>query len=178
MVKNSIKKRLLAFMLVLAVVFANGVSIVSADGATLVGDGTEENPYVISSAEQLAALGDLDEVGYAELAADIDMSEQDALPHIIKKLTGRFDGKGHMVSGLKLVGSEGEKWGDKVNTGFVSVLAGNICNLKLENISVATESQNNYVGTLAGQIIVALTFAVIFAATAYVIKVNKPVSVL
>ena len=87
MVKNSIKKRLLAFMLVLAVVFANGVSIVSADGATLVGDGTEENPYVISSAEQLAALGDLDEVGYAELAADIDMSEQDALPHIIKKLT-------------------------------------------------------------------------------------------
>ena len=47
MVKNSIKKRLLAFMLVLAVVFANGVSIVSADGATLVGDGTEENPYVI-----------------------------------------------------------------------------------------------------------------------------------
>lgn len=33
-------------------------------------------------------------------------------------------------------------------------------------------------GTLAGQIIVALTFAVIFAATAYVIKVNKPVSVL
>ena len=152
MVKNSIKKRLLAFMLVLAVVFANGVSIVSADGATLVGDGTEENPYVISSAEQLAALGDLDEVGYAELAADIDMSEQDALPHIIKKLTGRFDGKGHTVSGLKLVGSEGEKWGDKVNTGFVSVLAGNICNLKLENISVATESQNNYVGTLAGQI--------------------------
>lgn len=32
--------------------------------------------------------------------------------------------------------------------------------------------------TLAGQIIVALTFAVIFIATAYVIKVNKPVSVL
>ena len=32
--------------------------------------------------------------------------------------------------------------------------------------------------TLIGQIIVALTFAVIFIATAYVIKVNKPVSVL
>lgn len=32
--------------------------------------------------------------------------------------------------------------------------------------------------TLAGQIIVALTFAVIFIATAYVIKINKPVSVL
>ena len=32
--------------------------------------------------------------------------------------------------------------------------------------------------TLVGQIIVALTFAVIFIATAYVIKVNKPVSVL
>ena len=33
-------------------------------------------------------------------------------------------------------------------------------------------------GTLAGQVIVALTFVVIFLAAAYVIKVNKPVSVL
>lgn len=33
-------------------------------------------------------------------------------------------------------------------------------------------------GTLAGQIIVAVTFAVIFIATAYVVKVNKPVSIL
>ena len=32
--------------------------------------------------------------------------------------------------------------------------------------------------TLIGQIIVALTFAVIFLARAYVIKVNKPVSLL
>lgn len=32
--------------------------------------------------------------------------------------------------------------------------------------------------TLIGQVIVAVTFVVIFIATAYVIKVNKPVSVL
>ena len=151
MVKNSIKKRLLAFMLVLAVVFANGVSIVSADGATLVGDGTEENPYVISSAEQFAALGDLDEVGYAELAADIDMSEQDALPHIIKKLTGRFDGKGHTVSGLKLAGGSGN-YSTKVNTGFISELDGMVRDLKMTDVLITGIGNYNYVGTIAGNI--------------------------
>lgn len=187
MVKNNIKNRLLAFMLVLAVVFTNGLSIALADEAMpadsteenlneissdvqsaelsdsdsevsnlaeLNGDGTEESPYIISSAEQLAALSKSDSdngIGYVELADNIDMSEQEALPYVIKKLTGRFDGKGYKISGLKLVGSEGERWGNKVNTGFVSTLAGNICNLELENISVTTEAQNNNLGTLAGQ---------------------------
>lgn len=54
------------------------------------------------------------------------------------------------------------------------VVAANIPLMKFLN----AEWYRLLTGTLIGQIIVALTFVVIFFATAYVIKVNKPVSVL
>lgn len=54
------------------------------------------------------------------------------------------------------------------------VVAANIPLMRFLN----TEWYRLLTGTLAGQIIVAVTFAVIFIATAYVVKVNKPVSIL
>lgn len=54
------------------------------------------------------------------------------------------------------------------------VVAANIPLMKFLN----AEWYRLLTGTLFGQIIVALTFVVIFIATAYVIKVNKPVSVM
>ncbi len=116
----------------------------------LEGNGTELSPYIVSSAEELLLLKTFDEVGYVRLTADIDMSECDAQPYIINKLTGVFDGGGHKISGLKLVGSAGSMWGGSVRTGFVSFLVGSVCNLKLDGISVSTSDQYNDIGAVAG----------------------------
>lgn len=149
MEKSIILKRTLALFAALAVsVFSLPLS--AAAESSLSGEGTESSPFIISTADELLLLGSYDEVGYVSLAGDIDMSGMESLPYVIKKLTGEFNGNGHKISGLKLSGSAGTMLGDKVKTGFVSVLNGNIKNLKIENISVLTEAQFNYIGTIAG----------------------------
>lgn len=72
----------------------------------IVGDGSEENPFYISSAEQLAQIGQTEAYGLDKsykLVNDIDMSEVDN--GIIKPagdFTGVFDGNGYTISNIIL----------------------------------------------------------------------------
>lgn len=76
------------------------------------GQGTEDAPYEIESGEQLAWLADAVNNAssvtklYVELTDDIDLGNQPWTPigKDSHEFTGRFDGQGHTVSGLKVEG--------------------------------------------------------------------------
>ena len=99
------------------------------------GDGTVENPYVIRTAEQWANLAQASATGipdglYFVLEANLDFkniyNETDTTNNLTpispdgKKLLIYFDGKGHTIKGVKMVGDKldgtalfGDIWGDK-----------------------------------------------------------------
>ncbi len=101
----------------------------------LPGKGTAENPYEISTPEQLKDFAELVNAGnsaaYAVLTQDIDMSAQ-AWTGISgnTSYTGVFDGKGHTISNL--TGTEGL---------FVNN-AGTIQNVQLENVALTKDGGN------------------------------------
>lgn len=115
----------------------------------LVGDGTQDKPYVITSAQQLVELSTLDEVGYVSLDDDIDMSGAAAQPCYIKKLTGAFAGNGHTISNLSLTGAA-SNYSAKGATGLIGTLGGSVNDLILSGVTVSDVAANNDVGTIAG----------------------------
>lgn len=154
-----IKKQLKRGIAVLAVLvmLLNGLTIASFADGQLQGDGTEDNPYVVTTAAQLAELGEKDKVGYVRLGNDIDMTGIAAKQCIIKKLTGEFNGGGHTISNLTLVGGKGSSRWDTgtvyVNTGLIGELSGTVRDVKLTNVTIESGiEQYNNVGTLVGQI--------------------------
>lgn len=107
------------------------------------GSGTESDPYVIKTAEQLAAVaGDLD--AHYVLDSDIDLSSYGTwtpvgefentngdgeTPDQSKAFSGVFDGKGHKITGINVDGN--------MAAGLFGVTAGaEIKDLSLENVSV------------------------------------------
>ena len=109
------------------------------------GEGTQSNPYVIRTAEQWANLAKtVNEVGIADglyfvLEANLDFkniySETDPTNNLLPisldgvKLCIRFDGKGHTIKGVNMVGTKdgtalfGDIWGDKdLSKDMVSVI--------------------------------------------------------
>lgn len=117
----------------------------------LVGSGTQDNPYVITTAQQLADLSTLDEVGYVSLGDDIDMSEIPAQACYIKNLTGAFAGNGHKISNLSLVGQSGN-YSTKAPTGLIGTLGGSVNDLILDGVTVSYIQANNDVGTIVGNV--------------------------
>ncbi len=153
---NLKKNKLLSLVLVL--LFA--VNMISVPVFAGDPDGTAENPYIISNADQLVALSSLGTVGYVSLADDIDMSEVSGLNHIINELDGVFYGNGHKISNLTLTGGKGSsKYSDGgfvteyVDTALIGKLKGTVCDLILDNYSV-TSGINNYncVGSVAAEV--------------------------
>ena len=145
---NKTISKVTALLAALVVAVCAMPAAVSAD-STLVGSGTQNEPYVVTTAEQLQELNKQDEAGYVQLGADIDMNGVvlDNKTYVIKKLTGEFDGKGHTISNLKLEGKA------NTNTGLISELTGKITEVALENIDITDGiSNNSIVGTLAGYI--------------------------
>ena len=146
---NKTISKVTALLAALVVAVCAMPAAVSADSTTLVGSGTEKDPYVVTTAAQLQELNKEEKVGYVQLGADIDMNDVvlDNKTYVIKKLTGEFDGKGHTISNLKLEGKA------DTNTGLISELTGNITEVALENIDITYGiSNNSIVGTLAGYI--------------------------
>lgn len=78
------------------------------------GTGTEEDPYQISSAEELAYFAKTVNEGsdycrkYVKLTADIDLGGKEWTPigNSSHSFQGNFDGDGHTVSGMKISGSQ------------------------------------------------------------------------
>lgn len=153
---NKTISKVTALLAALVVAVCAMPAAVSAN-STLVGSGTEKDPYVVTTAEQLKELNTKDGVGYVQLGADIDMSDVvlDNKTYVIKKLTGKFDGKGYAISNLTLAGGTGTStWQGTtyVNTGLIGELAGTIKNIRVEIKDITDINKVNTVGVLAGQI--------------------------
>ena len=112
------------------------------------GDGSEENPYVIETEDQLQALteGKLPLTGknYYALGNDITLSSGNWTPiggNGVEAFEGFFDGKGYTISGLKISGRSEEY------TGLFGINKGEIRNL---TVSGTVEAVSN-AGILAGE---------------------------
>jgi len=127
------------------------------------GSGTQDDPYVIATADQLFAFADsmnskIDYAGkYVALGADIDVSGALWTPvgGSFYAFNGTFDGCGHTVSGMTL-GSRDEVYEldrDNVYIGFFGVLGADaaVRNLHIADLYFNTHfSASAYLGGIAG----------------------------
>ncbi len=108
------------------------------------GKGTQKNPYVISTAEQLKAFSEVTNCGksfedeYVKLGNDIDASAIGRFIPIAKyndvsTFKGVFDGAGHTISRLNLEYEHGAENTEVTNIAFVNNLNGTILNLCIED---------------------------------------------
>lgn len=79
----------------------------SAYAVDFKGAGTENDPYLIENAEQLAALGGAD--GYYALACDIDLEGIQWTP--VSGFIGDLDGRGYSIKNANLIGGN-KGWSD------------------------------------------------------------------
>ena len=122
------------------------------------GKGTEEDPYLIENAEQLAraiATGGMNlyDKLYYKLVADIDLSggswinqtkrAEGGIYYTYTPFSGQLDGNGHTITGLSA--------GDTNSAGLIPVLAegGVVKNLHVRNSSAIS---SKYAGIIAGEI--------------------------
>jgi hypothetical protein len=129
------------------------------DGETIAedfagGSGSEAAPYIIRTGAQLAYLAkqvnadepDDYEDEYFTLARDLDLAGQEwtAIGTNARRFKGTFDGKGHVISGLRI---------NKPDTDFQGLFGAldgaEICNLGLEDVAITGKS---YVGGIAGYV--------------------------
>ncbi|MDR1066450.1 MAG: S-layer homology domain-containing protein [Clostridiales bacterium] len=110
------------------------------------GDGSEDNPYVISTEAQLRGLaGKISSDGafasrHYKLAADIDLRNEEFTP--LPRFYGTFDGDGHIISNLRVTDA-----GLFSSGVFSTVSGGAIKNLGVRNALLKGEGQ---IGVIAG----------------------------
>lgn len=115
------------------------------------GAGTQNSPYLISTAEQMNEIGlsSGDWSRHFKLTADIDMNDLgDAAYNIIGSATagfsGIFDGNGHEISNLSLTTTH------QLYTGLFGVVGGEVRNLGLVKPTIV--AQGSRVGALMGRL--------------------------
>lgn len=121
----------------------------------MVGDGSMENPYYISSAEEFAKIGQPDSpyTTYAcyKLVADIDLAEvNNGIWTPVAEFTGKLDGNGYTIKNM-VIGSENEEASELVeNGGLFGIVSADatIYNIKFDNAYIFGTYTN--VGTVAG----------------------------
>ncbi|MCQ4937549.1 GLUG motif-containing protein, partial [Anaerotignum propionicum] len=106
------------------------------------GSGTEGNPYLIETKEQLLDLGNHEDAYYA-LAQDINFEGAKVEP-IQRKFGGTLDGKGYTIKNAYIQGAD-------YYVGFFSnIQNGTIKNLEMENIKISGVTYGGAAGTIAG----------------------------
>lgn len=118
---------------------------VRVQAAGLSGSGTQEDPYLIKTAADLASVHDDLSAHYA-LDADIDLFGRIFEPignGAEGAFTGSLDGRGHTIRGLEL------DLQDSKYVGLFGYLEGSVSNLKLSGVDIAG---GRYVGAVAGNI--------------------------
>jgi len=145
------KKRFLALLLVLTMVFSLMPAALAAD--TLSGSGTEDDPYLLATAADLKAFRDMANAEAssnlcATLTADIDLGGEAWTPFegptVGGAYAGTFDGANHTIKGLSvnLTSSKGAGL-------FGTVCGATIKNLKVEgNVSASSSA---FVGGIVGR---------------------------
>ena len=141
-------------------VYTNDVQLKFYDGA-----GTDECPYLITTAEELQNIS-LATDAYFRLELDIDMKGVEWTPvgnNMDEEagFSGNFDGNGRTISNLSVTKIKSANWNKYKNTynyaGMFGVNNGTISNLTLENCTVnVTDSSLDqrgdvYAGILVGQ---------------------------
>ena len=122
------------------------------DAAFSGGSGTEEDPYLISTAEDLFSLADQingETNGYAyreahyRMTADIDLGGKEWMPIGLGELFGRyglcgvFDGDGHTVSGMKITADKNDV---KRFYGLFGYVSGTVRNLTVSASELDVQS--------------------------------------
>ena len=128
--------------------------IVSEDGGelTLQGAGNMDDPYLISTQDDLqlmAAMGGTSVIGgYYRLENDIVLEGEWPLisPTETRRFTGTFDGQGHVISGLKISGTNNE------DVGLFGYNSGTICNLMVQGYIEGESDAGLVVGENAGTV--------------------------
>ena len=111
------------------------------------GTGEKDNPYIISTSEQLVDFSDITNCGknfeneYIALSNDIDMTSVEKFTPIarydaVTSFKGIFDGKGHTISSLNLKYKKIKENDDTANIAFINNLTGTLANLKIENSTI------------------------------------------
>ena len=96
---KSIKKKVFGLVASIAMVLSLFVLPVSVNAAT--GDGTKENPYMISNVNDLKQLDQSEKYIYAKLANNIDLSQEiPSTGYYLKNFRGELDGNGHQIKNL------------------------------------------------------------------------------
>lgn len=109
------------------------------------GDGTADNPYLITTAEQIDYIRE-NLADHYKLAGDIDLGEYESWLPIgdnTNQFAGSFDGSGYAIRNMKINSSF-------VGTGLFGCVSaeGQIQNVRLENVNV---TGTTYTGSLAGR---------------------------
>lgn len=130
-------------------------AVESTDASTEAGSGTPDDPYIITTPEELYAINDGLDASY-KLGADIDLNGYEpeatgwgpigtvdySVDGVIDPFTGTLDGDGHTISGLTFNGPGVEDGGL-----FEYTLRATIKNLILSNVDITAASNT---GALAG----------------------------
>lgn len=147
------KKRLLALLLVLAMVFSLMPAALAAD--TLSGSGTEDDPYLLATAADLKAFRDMANAEAssklcATLTADIDLGGEAWTPfepssgYVSEAYAGTFDGANHTIKGLSVNSASSNGVG----------LFGTVCGATIKNLKVegnVSASSSVFVGGIVGK---------------------------
>ena len=105
------------------------------------GKGTSVDPYIIKTGGQLLLIKDYKDK-YFELGGNINLDNHNWLP--IDKFSGSIDGKGYIISNLKI-----ERTDD--NIGLFGNASGTIKNMTIKGVNIKAEESSN-VGVIAGNI--------------------------
>jgi len=154
------RKSSISIVLSLMMIFSINIFIpanVLAADSNFSGDGTEVNPFIISSAADLALLASLVNAGdtaynasYYQMANDIDLSSYEnwtPIGNLSNPFNGIFDGYNYTISGLTII--------DTTNPpiyschGLFGYISRTIKNIKLSGVSI-TVFEGRSVGGLVG----------------------------
>lgn len=128
---------------IISIIISISLLLMSVPVFAISGTGTESNPYLISSASDIAKIHD-DLDGYYKLTSNINMSGVDFEPIGNENegaFTGTIDGNGYTISNLNTNLPENKY------VGFVGYLEGTVKNLNLTNVDAFGY---RYVGGLIG----------------------------
>ena len=147
------KKRFLALLLVLTMVFSLMPAALAAD--TLSGSGTEDDPYLLATAADLKAFRDMANAEAssklcATLTADIDLGGEAWTPfepssgYVSQAYAGTFDGANHTIRGLSV----------NLTSSTGAGLFGTVCGATIKNLKVegnVSASSSVFVGGIVGR---------------------------
>ena len=130
---------------VIATVSASAADVTLTPAETLLGTGAEDDPFLISTAEEFEFFRLQTDSGnpfkdlYVELTSDIDLGGA-VLPKPVMTFSGHFDGKGHTISNFSISAGNVAL--------FQKISKGSLRNLKVDN-AVINATSNRVGGIVA-----------------------------